>query len=166
MGFYSASSIVQDAQKHGVTVLPPDIAPEPLGLCDRDHLAWDEGGLRLGFRLVKGMGEAGAHRISSSANRSASFATPKILSVRAELRTDQLDALAEAGALSSLSSERRQAMWQARAPVARRALRPHSNLESPRSRSPSFAPSNSYASITRGSGSRSMIIRCAIFAPK
>jgi error-prone DNA polymerase len=114
MGFYSASSIVRDAQKHGVTVLPPDIAQSHWD-CAIETTSHGTRGLRLGFRLVKGMGEAGAHRISQ-ARTEAQFRDTKDLSVRAELRTDQLDALAEAGALSSLSSERRQAMWQARAP--------------------------------------------------
>ena len=64
MGFYSASTLVQDAQRHGVRVLPVDVL----------HSQWDntlEGGevggaqpaVRLGFRQIAGLGEAAARRI-------------------------------------------------------------------------------------------------------
>ena len=64
MGFYSASTLVQDAQRHGMRVLPVDVL----------HSQWDntlEGGevggaqpaVRLGFRQIVGLGEAAARRI-------------------------------------------------------------------------------------------------------
>ena len=64
MGFYPASTLVQDAQRHGVRVLPVDVL----------HSQWDntlEGGevggaqpaVRLGFRQIVGLGEAAARRI-------------------------------------------------------------------------------------------------------
>jgi error-prone DNA polymerase len=113
MGFYSVSSIVRDAQKRGVVVLPPDVAESD----------WDctievrkpERALRLGIRIVKGMGEEAARRVVQ-ARGEAPFRDPKDLAVRADLRTDQMDALAEAGALSSLENERRDAMWLVREP--------------------------------------------------
>ncbi|HMI88447.1 MAG TPA: error-prone DNA polymerase [Polyangiaceae bacterium] len=116
MGFYSVSSIVRDAQKRGVSVLAPDVLKS-----DWDCIveAPPTGGpsrfLRLGLRVVKGMGEEPARRIMQ-ARGERPFRDTKDLSVRAELRTDQMDALAEAGALSSLTSERRNAMWQVREP--------------------------------------------------
>jgi len=61
------------------------------------------------------MGEEVANRIVK-ARGDASFRDTKDLAVRAELRTDQMDALAEAGALDSLSPGRLQAMWMVRAP--------------------------------------------------
>jgi error-prone DNA polymerase len=121
MGFYSVSSIVRDAQNHGVKVLPPDV--------ERSH--WDctiesssalepeacslKPALRLGLRLVKGMGEDVALRIVRAREEMA-FRDTKDFAVRIGLRTDQADALAEAGALDSLAKGRRQAMWKVRAP--------------------------------------------------
>jgi error-prone DNA polymerase len=112
MGFYSVSSIVRDAQNHGVLVLPPDV----------EKSEWDctiekspAPFLRLGLRLVKGTGEDVARRIEK-ARKAAPFRDTKDLAVRAGLRTDQADALAEAGALDSLAKGRRQAMWKVRAP--------------------------------------------------
>ena len=109
MGFYSVSSIVRDAQKRGVVVLAPNVAKSE----------WDctieEGTLRLGIRIIKGMGEDAARRIEKTRGE-APFRDTKDLAVRADLRTDQMDALAEAGALSSLENERRDAMWLVREP--------------------------------------------------
>jgi error-prone DNA polymerase len=121
MGFYSPSSIVRDAQKHGVLVLAPDVSksdwdstlephqqnPEQSSSCER--------ALRLGLRLIKGMGQDVAERIME-ARVHAPFRDVQDLVVRAGLRRDQTDALAEAGALDSIVQGRRQAMWKARAP--------------------------------------------------
>src|SRR5262245_21427187 len=58
MGFYSPSTILQDAQRHGVIVYPPSI----------DCSDWDcalEGPnvVRVGLRQVKGLGEESGRRI-------------------------------------------------------------------------------------------------------
>lgn len=71
--------------------------------------------LRLGLRLVKGMGEDAANRIAA-ARSDGPFRDVKDFGVRAKLRLDQIEILAEAGALASLVRERRQAIWKARAP--------------------------------------------------
>jgi error-prone DNA polymerase len=114
MGFYSVSSIVRDAQKHGVVVSPPDVSESDWD-CSIEKQS--EGrALRLGLRVVKGMGEEPARQIMK-ARGERPFRDTKDLSVRAELRTDHMDALAEAGALSSLTRERRNAMWRAREPA-------------------------------------------------
>ena len=116
MGFYSVSSIVRDAQKRDVVVLSPDVAESDWDCTIEEITAGrTERALRLGIRIVKGMGEEAARRIVE-ARGEAPFRDPKDLAVRAALRTDQMDALAEAGALSSLTSERRDAMWLVREP--------------------------------------------------
>jgi error-prone DNA polymerase len=135
MGFYSVSSIVRDAQKHGVSVRPPDVSQSDWDCTIEgdelhrvsprraEHAARVPAGptasaprfLQLGMRVVKGMGEEPARRIVK-AREERIFRDTKDLSVRAELRTDQMDALAEAGALSSLTRQRRDAMWRVREP--------------------------------------------------
>ena len=109
MGFYSTSSIVRDAQAHGVRVLPIDIA--------HSHVdsTLEGGALRLGLREIKGLDRATAARIVE-ARELAPFSDMADLVHRASVRQDQLDVLAEAGALASLVGERRQAIWQARSP--------------------------------------------------
>jgi error-prone DNA polymerase len=50
MGFYSPSMLVQDARRHGVTVLPPDAAAS-----DRESTLAAAGIVRLGLREIKGL---------------------------------------------------------------------------------------------------------------
>jgi error-prone DNA polymerase len=106
MGFYAPSQLVQDARRHGVEVRPPDV-------CASD---WDctlEGGtLRLGLRLVSGLGAAAAGRISAARAQGA-FISVEDLACRATLDRRDLRCLAGGGALAALSGHRRQAYWAA-----------------------------------------------------
>jgi len=111
MGFYSPSTILQDAQRHGVEVLPIAI--------ERSH--WDctlEGlrTIRVGLRLVKGLGEASGLRIEQ-ARRERPFTNIEDFMARTKLNQRELEALAEAGTLGSMtaSAMTREAMWAVRA---------------------------------------------------
>ncbi len=111
MGFYSASSIVQDTQRHGVEVRPVCIVAS-----DWDNTLEDgERAMRLGFRQVKGVGEAAGKAIED-ARREAPFAGLSDVVKRARLKKNDVEALAEAGAFAVLVPERRDALWSARAP--------------------------------------------------
>ncbi|KYF53656.1 error-prone DNA polymerase, partial [Sorangium cellulosum] len=116
MGFYSPSALVQDAQRHGVEVRPVCVVQS----------AWDATlepaadpsagpALRLGMRLVKGLGEAAVAAIVA-AREDAPFKSLPDLVRRAELKKNEVEALAEAGALAALVPARREALWRARAP--------------------------------------------------
>jgi error-prone DNA polymerase len=165
MGFYGPSQLVQDARRHGVTVLPVDVcesdwdctlaasspaaAPSPAlprdtgegGGCP-DAIADGEGSqglrpdslpplagegwgggqawqrakrtpaLRLGLRMVQGLGAAPARRIVG-ARQERPFQSVDDLARRAALDTRQLDVLAEAGALKTLAGHRHRARWAA-----------------------------------------------------
>lgn len=125
MGFYQPTTLVKDAQKHGVEVRDvcvlqsswdctlEDVDPEK----DRiDSMApGAHRALRLGLRIVRGLGQASAERIVQLC-LGRQPETVEQLRSRARLHQDELDALAEAGALTSLVSGRRDALWQARAP--------------------------------------------------
>ena len=113
MGFYSASSIVQDAQRHGVVVRTPDVAAS-----DWDStLEGDPPALRLGLREIHGLAEKNAEAVVA-ARRARAFASIEDLVARTHLPQRDLEALAEAGALASIVPERRHAMWASRAPRA------------------------------------------------
>jgi error-prone DNA polymerase len=110
MGFYSPSQLVQDARRHGVTALAVDV----------NHSHWDhrlldcEAGqppLRLGLRLVKGLSREGAQRVVEARQRSP-FRQISELRQRASLDRRDMEALADADALQSLSGHRHQAQWQ------------------------------------------------------
>ncbi|MFM0551922.1 error-prone DNA polymerase [Paraburkholderia sediminicola] len=116
MGFYSPSQLVQDAQRHGVKVLPVDVAvsgwdsvlvPSP----DNDRPA-----VRLGMSLLRGMKDGAAERIEN-ARAARPFETVADLARRAQLDRKDLHVLADANALSSLAGNRRKALWQSVAAV-------------------------------------------------
>ena len=120
MGFYSPSQLVQDARRHGVQVLPPDVSqsdwdctlerPEQSGSdsnCFRPAV-------RLGLRLVAGLTQQGAERVVQ-ARQEAAFASTEDMALRAQLDARELDALAAGDALRSLSGHRRQQVWDAKA---------------------------------------------------
>jgi len=116
MGFYSPSSIVQDAQRHGVTVRAPDIFESDWNnLMQPCAGSVDSLALRLGFRQISGIGEDAGHAIEA-ARREARFVSVGDLARRTGLKKNELAALAEAGALEPLEPGRRNAMWRAHAP--------------------------------------------------
>ncbi|HYP90045.1 MAG TPA: error-prone DNA polymerase, partial [Polyangiaceae bacterium] len=120
MGFYSASTIIQDAVRHGVMVRDVDVTCSDWdSTLEREPAADPATGsaLRLGLRLVKGIAESVARRIVA-VRREWRFASVDDLVQRCELRKDDVEALAEAGAFESLTPSRRTALWQARAPRA------------------------------------------------
>ena len=113
MGFYSPSQLVQDARRHGVTVLPIDVNQS-----DWDHrlleippTLQEQPPIRLGLRLVKGLSREGAQRIVE-AREQAPFGQVSHLRQRARLDRRDMEALADADALASLSGHRHQTQWQ------------------------------------------------------
>ena len=113
MGFYSPGSIVKDAERHGVDVLPVRVDAS-----DWDCTLEGEAGslaIRLGLRLVKGLGKEAGQRIAG-ARRGRPFAGVEDLVKRAHLDKRDLEALAHAGALVGFGLGRREAIWKVRAP--------------------------------------------------
>jgi len=139
MGFYTPASLVKDAQRHGVDVLPIDVT----------HSAWNcdlegEGGtfltinfsgsqksgttekvkskerprprhaVRVGLRYVGGLREEAGRAIAAERGRRP-FRHLGDLARRVALRRAEWDALAELGALAGLdpaTRTRRSALWQ------------------------------------------------------
>jgi len=122
MGFYHPATLVKDAQRHGVTVLPVDVNHS--GWMNR----WESGAVRLGLRFVKGLRETTGRAVEREAavdsecparpggrsdRRSTPFHSVDELARRCNIREDQLTKLAWSGALSSFGLTRRAALWQA-----------------------------------------------------
>jgi error-prone DNA polymerase len=105
MGFYSPAILIKDAQRHGLRVLPVDVSAS-----DWDCNAVDRHTLRLGLRYARGLREESARAIL----RERPFSSVDDLALRVrELRRDEINRLAEIGALNSLGREhRRDALWQ------------------------------------------------------
>ncbi|MBS1158017.1 MAG: error-prone polymerase, DnaE-like protein [Proteobacteria bacterium] len=111
MGFYSPSMLIQDARRHGVTVLPPDVTAS-----DWESRLDENAAVRLGLREIRGFSPAVAERISA-ARQIRQFSDVADLAARAGLQRRDLDLLAAADALASLAGDRRQAAWAATAAV-------------------------------------------------
>src|SRR5262245_688049 len=87
MGFYAPAQLIQDARGHAVEVKAADVSLSQ----------WDctmEGGaVRLGLRMVKGLGKEAGERIAASRPHASAAG----LARRAELNAKELKALADAG---------------------------------------------------------------------
>ena len=120
MGFYSAETLVQDAQRHGVTILPVDLRHSAV------EATTDGPALRLGLRQLKGLAEDTCAALALAV---ASVAQPADLrAVFAAAAVSEADAtiLARGGALQSYLPDRRAAIWHA--PLIARAARQTSLL--------------------------------------
>ena len=111
MGFYSPSQLVQDARRHGVDVLALDV----------NHSGWEASlvdgpsgnrGVRLGLNNLRGLEREAGWRIEE-ARSVRPFTTLRDLGERAALAAPALQLLAGAGALASLTGNRREALWDA-----------------------------------------------------
>ncbi|MFZ5567760.1 MAG: error-prone DNA polymerase [Pseudomonadota bacterium] len=121
MGFYGPAQLVQDAQRHGVEVRPPDVLHSDWDCTLEPPTEGDRPAVRLGLRLLSGIGQASAERIVA-ARTAQPFINTEDLALRAALDAKELKALASADALLSLSGHRRQQVWDASALHAAPAL--------------------------------------------
>ena len=129
MGFYSPAMLIADAERHRVIVLPPDI-----NRSGYDHrMERTEDGtwaVRLGFRLVAGVGAKEKVRIEAESQREP-FAELHDVVRRLPLDRDVLTNLAAVGALTSLGLARREAMWAVGAVDGREDLLPDASPDIP-----------------------------------
>jgi error-prone DNA polymerase len=140
MGFYHSATVVNDARRHGVRVLPVDVTRSDW-LCtlerhnershdhsaqatqrSHDHIAQathasrqsrppiQQWLVRLGLRYVKGLREA-AGKALVAARAERPFASARDLASRAGLARDEMQTLAAIGALAPLGGTRRANIW-------------------------------------------------------
>src|SRR2546425_6502477 len=135
MGFYHPATIVKDAQRHGLRILPVDITrsrwlctieqgagartvarPHPAGSTGSIALMPDQScgqpAVRLGLRYVRGLREAAARAIVR-AREAQPFASIHDLARRAGLARDELATLAAVGGVAPLGRTRRASLWEA-----------------------------------------------------
>jgi error-prone DNA polymerase len=103
MGFWSPQSLIADAKRHGVGIRRPDVNASRAGAwieegaeADRDTPA-----VRLGLSSVRGIGDEAAGRIAEG----RPWSGMEDLVRRAGVTRAQLETLATAGALDSLSTD-------------------------------------------------------------
>lgn len=109
MGFYSPSQIVQDARRHGVTVLPVCVNQSHYDHEVITAQAEKGQGFRLGFRLVKGLSGQAVQNIVESRPEGGYADLSAFKSLR--LNRKDMEALVSANALQALASDRFNARW-------------------------------------------------------
>jgi len=116
MGFYAPAQIVRDAQQHGVEIRPVCINASRWD-CTLEPRDADDGrfAVRLGLRMVKGLGNAEAARLVTC-RAGQPFLSVDDLWRRASIPAAALAELAEADAFRpSLGLARREALWAIKA---------------------------------------------------
>ena len=113
MGFYHPATIVKDAQRHGLRILPIDVTRSQW-LCTIEPIAGAPPAMRMGLRYVRGLRER-AGRAIVEARAARTFGSIHDLARRAQLDRDELETLAAIGALAQLGGTRRTNLWAAAA---------------------------------------------------
>jgi len=111
LGFYAPAQLIRDARDHGVEVLPVNVCSSDWD-CRLEEGSEGMQAVRLGLRMVRGLGEAAGRRIENW-RRQAGPRRLEHLASAAALHSTDLQALADADALIDLSGHRRASLWSA-----------------------------------------------------
>jgi len=113
MGFYQPFTLVKDAQRHGLKVLPIDITRSSW-LCSIEETPETPHALRLGLKYVKGLSQQSGEAIVREKAIRPFAGIDDLCNRVPELRKDELRKLAAIGALNFIqgSVNRRDALWQ------------------------------------------------------
>src|SRR5207248_10606703 len=102
MGFYPPASLVRDAQRRGVEVLPPDVNRSGA------KAQIEDGAVRVGLAYVQLVGEEDAKALLAA----QPFTDVRDLAQRTELSQDGLEALVRSGACDCFARPRRELLWE------------------------------------------------------
>jgi error-prone DNA polymerase len=106
MGFYNLETLKEDARRHGIMVLNPDINKSNI------KCLIENGALRLGFLNVTGLGEAFAKAIEEGRQKGGVFKTIGDFLERTGVLEEVALNLASAGAFDRLEPNRRRVKWE------------------------------------------------------
>jgi error-prone DNA polymerase len=106
MGFYPPASLVRDAQRRSVEVLPPDVNLSAAS-CRIEGDA-----VRIGLGYIKGVAEDAAKAFVAEREENGAFTSVIQLAQRAPLDRPGLEALVASGACDSFGWPRRQLLWR------------------------------------------------------
>jgi error-prone DNA polymerase len=106
MGFYPPASLVRDAQRRGVEVLPPDVNLSAAG-CELEGEA-----VRVGLEYVRSLGADEAKALVAERERRGPFGGVRELAQRSALDRSRLEALVASGACDAFGEARRALLWE------------------------------------------------------
>ena len=133
MGFYPPATLVRDAQRRGVEVLPPDVnlseakcvvqvsrpspAAAPAGRSPAtpppDTAERQIRAVRIGIEYVTSIGDDDAKALVEERELGGPFRSVRELAQRAPLRREGLEALISSGACAAFGDEARPLLWEA-----------------------------------------------------
>jgi error-prone DNA polymerase len=111
MGFYPPDSLIHEAQRKHLTILPPDANDS-----DADCTVTPTHEIRIGLNYIKGVQTEDIYRLVTARDTGGPFRNLQELAARAGVSTTTLEALAWSGACDTLAGDgpyaRRTALWQ------------------------------------------------------
>ncbi len=105
MGFYTPATLIQDMRRRGLRVLPVSVQVSAW-----DCTVVDDARIRLGMRMVKGIGKENALAMIEE-RKGTGFASLADFQLRSGFNRKERRALASVGALNDLAGDRRSALW-------------------------------------------------------
>ena len=106
MGFYPPATLVRDAQRHGVEVLPVDVNLSGA----RCVVEWEA--VRIGLSYISAIGKDEAETLVSERDASGPYRDVADLARRSRLSQDGLEALVKGGACDGFWKPRRDLLWE------------------------------------------------------
>ncbi len=138
MGFYSPRSILEDAKRHQVKILPIDVQSSE----------WDctleNGSLRLGLRLVSHMRKVPVMKMMQERERSP-FASLENFVHQTSFSQQELFRLTACGAFSGFEPHRREALWHLKGVSSKRDLYAGIPIQEPSTQFPKLSDSETVA---------------------
>ncbi len=105
MGFYPPATLVRDAQRRGVEVLPADVN------LSGASCALEDGSVRIGISYVASVGVEDAEALVAERESNGPFLDVGDLARRARLSREGLEALVKSGACDCFGRPRRDLLW-------------------------------------------------------
>jgi error-prone DNA polymerase len=112
MGFYAPAQIIRDAKDHKIEILPVDVNQSQWDCTLEGPAEWPA--LRIGMRVVSGLGEAAANAITQAVGEHGPVASVERLWRLSSTRVADLRRLASADAFNSMGLDRQRALWAIR----------------------------------------------------
>ena len=106
MGFYPPATLVRDAQRHGVEILPVDVNLSGT----RCVVEWDA--VRVGLNYISSVGKDDAEALVAERTVNGAYADIADLARRSQLSYDGLEALVNGGACDGFWRPRRDLLWE------------------------------------------------------
>ena len=105
MGFYPPATLVRDAQRHGVEILPVDVNLSGA----RCVVEW--GAVRIGLNYISSVGKDEAEALVAERDAKGPYRDVADLARRSQLSYDGLEALVKSGACDGFWRPRRDLLW-------------------------------------------------------